>query len=108
MYPDKHNLHDRQFAPTSGVARWGEVDRITGGRYITINGKEYLCEQIIGGYQLCHLDPETFGFVLYRVLTIGEKWQCSCPDFKYRVREGGCKHVKALRVAIPYIPGGKL
>jgi hypothetical protein len=40
----------------------------------------------------------------YLVRTKSPAWTCSCDDFKHRVRDGGCKHVKALRKALAALP----
>jgi hypothetical protein len=37
-------------------------------------------------------------------VTFGKTWTCSCPDFAHRVRDGGCKHVRALRKALAALP----
>jgi uncharacterized Zn finger protein len=36
-------------------------------------------------------NPGTF----YRVTSVDNKWQCTCPQFKYR---GACKHIDAVYI----------
>ncbi len=66
--------------------------------------QEYDVEPTAHGYDLIHLDRDTFELVTYRVGThrgFG-LWTCSCPAA--RGREEACKHTAGLRAAMLKAP----
>jgi len=94
-------------AIVKGSARWHETEwgqlpvleiksRVVGsGRTTT---KLYAVNEVFAGAELYPLDSTR----VYTVNTV--LGTCDCPDAKNNPRPGGCKHVWAVRAALPTIP----
>ena len=83
----------------TGVCRWVWPLNYRDTGVLAINEVEYFVTTLrnadgqVQGYRLEKRDGTA-----YDVDTTGPDWRCDCPDSTYRQR--GCKHTKALWVAL--------
>lgn len=83
----------RKLAPVSGVARWVDATTLT---IKTDRLTETYAVSVGNGFaRLAKSDGKVYEVAL-------DEGRCSCPDHKYNRRE--CKHIKALRSALPKRP----
>ncbi len=83
-----------------GTCSW-LPDEANGNRVLEINGTAYEVEALVGGYRLYRWK----GAEIKTIDIDAQTWQCDCEDATFRPeRPGGCKHVRALKAALPRRP----
>ncbi len=101
----------KTLAPATGFAQWmGKLYgdnpclRIVSGSTDDV----FEVNSVPEGYNLCRFardgetTPDGLSTVMYHVRMVGLLPTCSCPDAVFRPeRKHNCKHVRALRVALP-------
>lgn len=89
---------------TANVCRWiNRPATPTGISCLEINGTVYDVLPVLSvggnvhGYNLHKWDDAG---TVYHVDTDFPRWECNCPDSRFRPKPEGCKHIRALKAAL--------
>lgn len=104
-----------KLAPATGRCKWLEtrwfsspVLRVTADTKAGPVTDLYAVDETSTGFVMTKLTADAKfaeAKVYYVTTTWGDGWHCDCPDAANRPeRQGACKHVRALRVALPTMP----